>query len=218
MRYDPSTVELFQSTHSLVLSRIEERLGEFRSIWDQCDEESALRELLFCILTPQSKARLCWEAIEEMACTDILLNGTYDEILEAVGKVRFKYRKTRFLMEARDRFHREGDTNLLSFIREFDDAPEAREWLVKNIKGLGYKEASHFLRNIGLGGDLGILDRHILRSLNKAGVIEGIPGSLGNKGYLEIEERMREFSGNINIPLSHLDLVLWHVATGDIFK
>jgi len=39
------------------------------------------------------------------------------------------------------------------------------EWLVKNLTGLGYKEAGHFLRNIG-SGKIAILDRHILRNLH----------------------------------------------------
>ena len=80
------------------------------------------------------------------------------------------------------------------------------------------KESSHFLRNIGLGEDLAILDRHILRKLLKANVIEKMPGSMSEKRYLEIEGRMRRFANEIGIPLSHLDIVIWYSATGSIFK
>jgi len=41
------------------------------------------------------------------------------------------------------------------------DPFEAREWLVNNAIGIGYKEASHFLRNTGVE-KLAILDRHVL--------------------------------------------------------
>jgi N-glycosylase/DNA lyase len=94
-----------------------------------------------------------------------------------------------------------------------------REWLVSNIKGYGYKEASHFLRNIGLGRDIAILDRHILKNLKKFSVINKIPDSVGpRKIYLEIEEKMRRFSRDIGIPLDALDLLFWSLQTGFIFK
>jgi N-glycosylase/DNA lyase len=218
MSYDPDTILLFERTYSEIKGDIEERLDQFRRIWDKRDELKAIHELLFCILTPQSKAQVCWGAIEEMACGDILLNGDYEQVLEAVGYVRFKYRKAGFLIEARERFIKDDGIKLLSFIEEFKDPLEAREWFVRNIKGYGYKEASHFLRNIGLGDDLAILDRHILRNLVKVKAIEEIPRSLTDRRYLEIEEKMRRFAKDIQIPLSHLDLVIWYIATGTIFK
>jgi N-glycosylase/DNA lyase len=94
-----------------------------------------------------------------------------------------------------------------------------RDWLVENIKGYGYKEASHFLRNIGLGRDIAILDRHILKNLKRYGVISKIPDSVGSrKVYLDIEERMRRFSKRSGIPMDALDLVFWSMQTGFIFK
>ncbi len=103
-------------------------------------------------------------------------------------------------------------------LKKFGDAKRAREWLVENVKGYGYKEASHFLRNIGLGADLAILDRHILKNLKSAGVIRQIPKSLNRKNYLDVEERMRKFARKVRIPLDHLDLVLWYKEAGEVFK
>ena len=94
-----------------------------------------------------------------------------------------------------------------------------REWLVENIKGYGYKEASHFLRNVGLGSDIAILDRHILKNLKRYGVIDKIPPSLGNrKIYMDIEEKMKHFSKKIKVPLEELDLLFWAQETGFVFK
>lgn len=218
MIYDEATVSLLQERYEQVRPDIIQRLSDFRSIWEEEDEERAMFELLFCILTPQSKAQVCWGAIEEMSCTDTLLTGDYDKVLAAVGMVRFKYRKAGYLIGARERFIGKEGIRLLSFIKEFENAHKARRWFVANIKGLGMKESSHFLRNIGLGDDIAILDRHILRNLVKASVIPRIPVSLTDKRYLEIERLMTTFSDNINIPLPHLDLVIWHIATGSIFK
>lgn len=218
MRYDPDTIRELETTYGDIRESIALRLSEFREIWDSRDEAKALHELFFCILTPQSKAQVCWGAIEDMTCSDVILNGEYDQVVEAIGMVRFKYRKAGFLIEARNHFYKDSRIDLLSFIDQFKGPIESRDWFVKNIKGLGYKESSHFLRNIGLGDDLSILDRHILRTLAVAKVIEEVPRSMSDRRYLEIEDRMRRFAKDIRIPLSHLDILIWYGATGSIFK
>ena len=101
---------------------------------------------------------------------------------------------------------------------EFNDVYSAREWLVQNVKGIGYKEASHFLRNIGFGEELAILDRHILKNLKFFGAIEEIPRSLPRKKYFEIEKKMKKLAEKVKISMSHLDLVLWYKETGEVFK
>ena len=93
-----------------------------------------------------------------------------------------------------------------------------REWLVKNVSGLGYKEATHFLRNIGRNGGLAILDRHILRNLKRYGAIRSLPTSLSRKHYLSIERRFKTFADRIGIPIDELDLLFWSMETGEIRK
>jgi N-glycosylase/DNA lyase len=100
----------------------------------------------------------------------------------------------------------------------FQSRIELRSWLVKNVKGYGLKEASHFLRNVGMGQDIAILDRHILKNLVALGVIENVPKNMTAKTYLEIEDKMRSFCNKVRIPMSHLDLLLWSEETGEIFK
>lgn len=89
---------------------------------------------------------------------------------------------------------------------------------MKNVKGLGLKEASHFLRNIGFFEDIAILDRHILRNLVRLKVTRGIPTGLTDKKYLEIEERTLQFCEQNKIKPEELDLVLWARETGFVFK
>ncbi|MBU0628517.1 MAG: DNA lyase, partial [Nanoarchaeota archaeon] len=92
-----------------------------------------------------------------------------------------------------------------------------REFIVTNVKGIGYKEASHFLRNIG-HRNLAILDRHILKNLQKLKVINKIPKTLNKKNYLLIEDRFYKFSKKIKIPMDELDLLFWSIETGKVFK
>jgi len=88
---------------------------------------------------------------------------------------------------------------------------------VKNIKGLGYKEASHFLRNIGFKG-YAILDRHILRNLCRRGITEETTCPNNKKKYLQIEVKMKAFADEIGIDFDDLDLLFWGNETGEILK
>jgi N-glycosylase/DNA lyase len=178
-------------------------------------EQELFRELVFCLLTPQSRARLCWSSVERLTQRCLLAEGEPVPVREELKGVRFSKRKAEYICRARGTF---SSPSLKSRLREFDSAFQARDWLVQNVLGLGYKEASHFLRNIGRGGDLAILDRHILKNLQLMGVIESIPASLSRKKYLEIEQRMRELSRSMGIPMDHLDLLLWYKEAGEVFK
>lgn len=184
---------------------IQNRLKEFRK---PKNDKEIFCELAFCLLTPQSRARVCWDAVTNLVKKDILLIGTQKQIRNELTGVRFKNKKAVFICEAR-RFFNNGGLGKLVF---------EREWLVKNIKGMGYKEASHFLRNIGIGLNLAILDRHILKNLKELGVIKDIPGSLTRKRYLEIEKKMGRYAKRIKMPMGCLDLVLWSKETGEVFK
>ena len=197
---------------------IERRLEEFDRLWREGSDEEIFAEFLFCLLTPQSRAKSCWRAVERMVEKGLLLNGGERDIEDVLKGVRFRKNKARYIVEARKLFTKEGQLEIKKFISSFGDVKMLREWLVGNVKGMGYKEASHFLRNIGLGKDMAILDRHILKNLKAFGVINDTPRSLSRKKYLEIEEEMRKFSHEIGIPMSHLDLLFWSRQTGEIFK
>lgn len=194
------------------------RLDEFKRVREKGSEKDVFAELVFCILTPQSRAKLCWAAVGNLMDKALLLKGSKNQILKELDGVRFKYKKAGYIVEARKQFLTEGKISIKPQISQFSDVYDAREWLAQNVKGIGYKEASHFLRNIGLGENLAILDRHILKNLKLFRVTKEIPNSLSRKRYLEIEKKMREFAEKVKIPMSHLDLLLWYKETGEIFK
>lgn len=197
---------------------IKQRLKEFSTL-HKGKPESIFQELCFCLLTANANALHCDKAIKELKKEGLILNGEAGQIRPKLkGRVRFHNKKASFIVGARRLFKRDNCFDIKSRIRQ-EDVFNTREWLVKNIKGLGYKEASHFLRNIGLGKDLAILDRHILKNLKTYGVINKMPSSLGSKKtYLDIEKRMLEFSRKIHIPPDELDLLFWSLETGFIFK
>ena len=197
---------------------IERRLKEFKELFERSSDDRIFAELIFCLLTPQSRAKKCWEVVENLMEKGLLLGGDHGEVLRELEGVRFRKRKAWYVIEARKTFASGGKIRMKDTIRNFSSPGEAREWLVKNVKGMGYKEASHFLRNIGMGEDFAILDRHILKNLKVLGIIDSIPRSMTKKRYMKIEGRMRRFSREIGIPMSHLDLLFWSKETGEVFK
>ena len=197
--------------------KIKERLKEFKRIHKGKDSD-IFEELCFCLFTPQANALLCDRAVKELKNSGLLFKGKRTDIRKALkGKVRFQNNKADYCVCARGLFSNSEGLNIKERLYS-NDAFKTREWLVKNVKGLGYKEASHFLRNIGLGKDLAILDVHILRNLKKYGVIKKIPSSMTKKRYLAIEDKMKGFARDIRIPLEELDLLFWSRETGVIFK
>ena len=194
------------------------RLYEFKKIWRIGTKEEIFTELVFCILTPMARGKSCWAAVENMMRRGVLFTGDRSQIVKELKGARFIYKKSEYIVEAREKFLIDSKVSIKSIISKINDGLKAREWLVKNVKGIGYKEASHFLRNIGFEHNLAILDRHILKNLKLIGVIEEIPSSLSRRRYFDIEERMIEFSKAVQIPMSHLDMVMWYKETGEIFK
>ncbi len=192
------------------------RLEEFKKIWHE-DDERIFVELVFCLLTPQSKARICWDAVLNLLKKNLLFKGDVYQIFRELKNVRFKNKKTGYIVEAREFFTKNNGMDIKSKLKGFNNIFELRDWLVRNVKGMGYKEASHFLRNIGLGENLAILDRHILKNLKSFKVIKEIP-ILSKKRYYEVENKMRKFADKIAISMAHLDLLLWCKETGEVFK
>lgn len=198
---------------------IEKRLREFKEIWEKGSNEDIHAELSFCILTPQSKAINAWKAITTLRENGLLFKGSAEEIVEYLNIVRFKNNKAKYLVALKEQMQNEkGEIITKDFFNSITDVKEKREWIVKNIKGMAYKEAGHFLRNVGFGKEIAILDRHILKNLVKLEVIEDVPKSLTPKLYLEIEEKMKAYCKFISIPMDSLDLLLWYKEAGEIFK
>ena len=210
-------IKELQNSYKKIQKDILTRVKEFESILTNYTDDQIFAELCFCLFTPQSKAKSCWKSIEILVEKDLLLKGNATQIKENLTGVRFHNNKTSYLIEVRERYLN-GDLKQLKKFIKATKPFELREWLFTNIKGYGIKEAGHFLRNIGLGQELAILDRHILKNLVIFGVIEEIPKTLSKKVYYDIENKMKVFSKKIEIPMDHLDLLFWYKEAGEIFK
>ncbi|MFO8015972.1 MAG: N-glycosylase/DNA lyase [Candidatus Woesearchaeota archaeon] len=191
---------------------IKERLREFSRL----PESEWFYELCFCLCTPQSNAKKCDSAVKELKEKDFRRRNVRPGST-LMGNVRFHNNKARYLIRAKNGF-----AVIKAKIREYKDGrkkdpKELREWLVDNVKGMGMKEASHFLRNTGFRG-LAILDRHILKNMKEYGGVSAVPDTLTKKEYLRLEKQLRSFSEKIGIDMDELDLLFWSLETGEVFK
>ncbi len=205
-----------------ILSRFEKkkaevrnRLNDFKQIFLSGDNKKLFAELAFCLCTPQSRAVICDKAIKNLEKTGILFSGNSTQIENNLVGVRFSNNKSKWIVEAREKYLK----NLSKTLKSFRTSEQAREWIVENIKGIGMKEAGHYLRNIGFEGEhLAILDRHILKHLVEEKVISEVPKSLTPKIYLEIESKMKKFSEQVGLSLYELDLFWWSEESGVVLK
>ena len=197
-------------------------------------EDNIFKELCFCILAANFSAEGSLRIQQLLDNKLITLNE--EELANALKNLhRFPNTRARYIIEARKLKHEiwKKIQELKKELKEIKDLEsknyevknteskriklkEFRAWLVKNVKGLGMKEASHFLRNIGFF-DFAIIDYHIIDLLYKFNIIER-PKTLTKTKYLEIETILRRISEKVNLPLGLLDLVLWHLETGKIIK
>lgn len=210
-----------QNTYKKLYKEIENKMNHFEKIWE--NDLDIFTEMIFCLCTPQTKAQSGWKATYELKNSGILFDGNEDQIAEILSNngVRFKNKKARYIIEARLRFMPREGFSLKSFISSMLDKQgqiETRNWFANKVKGYGLKEASHFLRNIGQGDDLCILDRHILRELDAYGVVP-YPKKFNADDYKHIEKEMKKYAKELNIPVFALDFVFWaETHNNEIFK
>jgi len=191
-------------------TEIRHRLDDFAAI----KPEHYFYELVYCLLTPQSSAVNAGRAVEALKASCLFEREIEpSELLhQKEFYIRFHNTKGTHIKEAKRHF-----AEIAAVLSNGHSSEELREWLVRNVKGLGWKEASHFLRNIG-HRNLAILDRHILKNLKQHSVIRSLPETLTQRRYLAIERKFLAFSEYTGITMDELDLLFWSRETGTILK
>ena len=212
------TVESIKETHRARRREIRARLAEFDAVWREGSDARLWEELVYCIFTAGASARMGLRSVE--AVRSLLDEGAHEELAAALtGCHRYPRSRSGYIVVTREHLRQDCDLRLRERLEGFDDPVARRDWLARErgIKGLGYKESSHFLRNVGLRG-YAILDKHILRCLAELGVVETPAPPTTRARYLATEERLRAFARDVRIDFDELDLVLWSMKTGEILK
>jgi N-glycosylase/DNA lyase len=195
---------------------IKKALIDYKNVWNS--PTKVFEELCFCILTPQSAARKAELTINLLKKNKLLNKGTAKDKEPFMKNIRFYITKAKRLETIQEEFPKSKIKKILIKKHILTNPLLTREFLVKEVNGFGYKEASHFLRNIGFYEDVAILDRHILRNIVRFGIIKEIPKTINKKTYIEIEDKMKNYCKKHKINFAELDLIFWSNETGEVFK
>ncbi|MEM4330503.1 MAG: N-glycosylase/DNA lyase, partial [Candidatus Pacearchaeota archaeon] len=189
-----------------ISKEISNRIKEFEK--NKKDKRKVFSELCFCILTANYQAEKSIEIQKKME-KDFFYSkkGELAKKLKNFGH-RFWSQRAERIVKARKKIYW-----ILEIISSKEEK-EAREEIAKNIDGLGMKESSHFLRNIGFK-NLAIIDFHIVNLLTKEKIIQK-PSTITKKRYLEIERKLEEIGKKVKLSLAELDLYLWYIETGKV--
>ncbi len=201
--------DLKKLKQSTLKKQVDARMREFSKM-RKSNEKTLFKEMCFCIMTANYNAERAI-AIQQ-AVGDGFITLPPSRLAQKLKILGYRYPNTRakYITEARKHIRKIKD------VLKTLDKEERRQWIVKNVKGLGMKEASHFLRNIGYT-DYAIIDFHIIDVLVQYGLLKK-PKTLNKERYLMVEQILREIGAKTKMNLSELDLYMWYTETGKILK
>ena len=169
---EPITIENIRRAHATRRDEIRLRLADFAAIGAYGTDNQHWEEMVFCFFTGGCSARMGLNSLD--AVKPILMTADQPDLARALSGVhRYPNARSRYIVASREFLREHCDLKLRKKLHSFDCRLERRDWLVreKGIKGLGYKEASHYLRNIGFTG-YAILDKHVLNCMAELKIID----------------------------------------------
>ncbi len=228
------TPERIRHAVGVVGGEIDRRLrDELAQPWT---EARLWTELSCCILSSQvpyplaqaAAARLCesevfLDSCRSPATLEIALTDLLCEDLEVGGerrRYRFPNSRARQLARTWTEVHRDGG-GLKRLLESFEDHRAARAWFVRNAPGLGPKQASMFLRNIGATYELAVLDRHVIGYMLIMGLANDGAPTRTMSGYVRDEDVLRDHAAGFGLRVGLLDWAVWivmRVASGRAAK
>jgi len=203
--------KIYELQNNRISVQVNSRYNEFQEFKNK-SEEDWFSELCFCLLTANTSSEM-GSRVQNAVGFDGFYNLAPKKLVEKLKKSgsRFYNRRADFIIDARKHF------GLKEKLNEFETDRIAREYLVQNVKGFGFKEASHFLRNTG-SNNVAILDKHVVNLIVDHSIIPGRPKHVNEKNYLDIENKLDSFAKKVNLNHAILDLYLWYMQTGKVLK
>jgi thermostable 8-oxoguanine DNA glycosylase len=184
--------------------------------------EGKWQELVYCILAgsqfPVNKLKIIFPVLftdykqlfELKTFKTFGQNERKIEIARILKKLGYRYhtQKAMTIISAADYFVTQHKSDIKKFISNNSDVNIIRKTLVKDIKGIGIKIASHWLRNIGL--PVCTIDVHLRRLLCNISISNENPeGALKDSDFLILENIFKEWSMILKIDLGILQFSVW---------
>ena len=196
--------------------------------WGQMQEEDLWEALCFCILSSSVWFETAKSAVQQLSEKGMLdIREMYGTSAKAIAQELSRpiylprrkdgtFRKYRFprirainLIQAFDALYRRNG-GIISILRNHSSGKEARNFLTKEVNGLGLKQASHFLRDVKYSNALAIIDTHVIRFLQLLGLIEtDCALRLTPQKYMQFEGMILNIAEERNLNPAILDKAVW---------
>ena len=189
--------------------------------WPSVSQKVLLEALVEAVLGGRVRAEVVANAMTCMAQARLLSAASVqrlgaEEWADAVRRLfstrcpayPFPGSRTEYLRRTLERFG--GDLRcLVVMIRAAKDAREARRRIVEGVCGLGPKQASFFLRQIGYPEPVAILDVHVLAYMRLAGLCEEGKTPQSIHRYEDLERRLLSYAYGRGFSTPMLDSAIW---------
>ncbi len=206
------------------------RLNTPYKYWLRMCDNRLWEEIVLCILSSNINFETAYSALLQLINRELIDYNSFTEITP--DRILKELRRSIYLPKKRnDEFRvyrypslrakhlyksglvirdRYGGLHIL--LAEFDEIDELRAEIVRFLPGIGMKEASMFLKNIGFSDRLAVLDSHVMRFLFPDFYSHNQKRILSQKAYLNVERKFLDLSDKIGISPRLLDSLLWHYA------
>ncbi|MCK5602274.1 hypothetical protein KAR91_10405 [Candidatus Pacearchaeota archaeon] len=227
----------FNRAEEIILDIVEELEQSYNHpvCWRKMREQDIWTELIACILGSQvsyEHAKSALAHLKEMGllnAKEIVINPLIYEksISQELSKPLYrpkranglgrKYRypiiRARHICQTTLSVYNSGNSLKLMLHRARDEK-SVRNTIMKYCKGIGPKQASLFLRNIGFGTNLAIIDTHIFNFMKHKNLItESIDNIKSKYDYFNIEKDFIQYAESKNVSPGNLDLAIWAVMS-----
>lgn len=202
--------------------------------WKKLSEREIWIELVGCILGSRVSYDHALSALKRLIQTDLVdqraiiknpslmekkismeLSRSIYKPLKKNGtgrKFRYPNIRARHICQSALAIYSNGNT-LKKFLKHKTDVI-LRDWISNNCSGIGPKQASLFLRNIGYSQRLAIIDSHVLKfMIEKELIHKPIRNISTSSNYIELENTFVKYADNIGIQPGTLDLAIWAVMS-----
>jgi len=198
--------------------------------WDKMTEEELWQTLCLCILSSNVPYESAQSALSHLVDNEYLRlrwivetpnseNLIAEELSKpfylpvkldgSCRKYRFPNVRARNIVQAARVMFSE-KLSLSEVLARHDSERIIRDTLVAKIPGIGLKEASHFLRDIGYSNNLAIIDSHVASFLAEIKAISREEVKMINRStYFELESILQKLCKEHNVSLSVFDIAVW---------
>ena len=199
--------------------------------WHQMTEQEIVHELLLCILGSgvryevavayaieiTSSKCLCAKNVNKPDFLEknisLILNNEVSNFWGGKSYKRYRYPNARasYISSSYCNISEEFGS-FKQFLKNGNTPSELRRIIVLNCPGIGPKQASHFLKNVGYSSELAILDRHIVKYMELVDSKNVSTYQLGRLDkYEEIELRFIDSVKSFRYSVAIVDQAMWFV-------